>query len=225
MTNDASRNTPTGAALLHRVSERIIRAYLLSEGMRDVESASLDGIEDLGESVDLRYSKLGDTRRAAVKADPYYGRDPVKADDRDMSFYRSDSGQYAFETIAHHVTRDPGWLVRSDADELLYYLVAIEQPEEEVAALASEPDEVFFGELRVGRDSLSVMPMADVRDWLASHEQATMSRPVRVGSHSAWFAIVSRDELEFGLDTIRTVGPIFDNAAKRYAMPWRNGQG
>jgi hypothetical protein len=223
MTPGAPRNVPTGAALLHHVSERIIRAYLLSEGMRDVESSSLDGADDLGDSVDLRYTKLGDVRRAAIKADPYYGRDPVKADERDLSFYRSDSGQYAFETIAHHVTREPGWLVRSDADELFYYLVAIEQPEDEVAALASEPDEVFFGELRVGRDSLSVMPMGDVRDWLASHEQATMSRPVRVGSHSAWFAIVSRDELEFGMDTIQTVGPIFDEAAKRHAVPWRNG--
>ena len=223
MTPDASRNMPTGAALLHHVSERIIRAYLLSEGMRDVVSSSLDGADDLGDSVDLRYTKLGDVRRAAIKADPYYGRDPVKADDRDMSFYRSDSGQYAFETIAHHVTREPGWLVRSDADELFYYLVAIEQPEDEVAALASEPDEVFFSELRVGRESLAVMPMADVRDWLAAHEQATMSRPVRVGSHSAWFTIVSRDELELGMDTIQTVGPIFDEAAKRYSSPWRNG--
>jgi hypothetical protein len=222
VSDHAAKDTPSGAALLHHVSERIIRAYLLSEGMRDVVSSSIDGAEDLGESVDLRYSRLGDVRRAAIKADPYYGRDPVKADDREFSFYRTDSGEYAFETIAHHVTREPGWLVRSDADELMYYLIVIEQPEDEVAALASEPDEVFFSELRVGRDSLAVMPLADVREWIDAHERATMSRPVRVGSHSAWFALVQRDDLERGMDSVQTVGPIFDDIAQGYAMPWKS---
>jgi hypothetical protein len=215
-------NELSGAELLHYVSERVIRAHLISQGMRDVATVSLDGAEGLGDGVALKYSRLGTERRAAIKADPYFGRDPAKSDDRDLPFYRPDSGQFAFETIAHHVTREPGWLVRSDADELLYYMIVVEQPEEEVAALAAEPDEVFFTELRVGRDRLNIMPMSDVRDWISSHERETMSRPVKVGSHSAWFTIVSVADLEAGLSSIETVGPIFDDLARDFVLPWKN---
>ena len=86
--------------------------------------------------VDIVCNRAGHGVKIKVKADAYFGTDPRKIADQGLTFYRAPVSAYAFETISHHVTRDPGWMFNSLADELYYYFLVLGQTEEEVAALA-----------------------------------------------------------------------------------------
>ena len=198
-----------GSILLQVVAERIIARYLRHEGMVDVSAVSLSRRNGHGDGVDMTYSRMGRVTRVKVKADPYFGSDSKKTRDLSLPYCRPDSGEYALEVVAHHLTRQPGWMFRSDADELFYYLIALDHTEEEVAALVREADEVFFSEIRVLRDALHVMPMMAVRAWFAEHQEEFLSRPVEVGGHSAWYRIVPRAELDHAIQGIVKIGPIF----------------
>lgn len=199
-----------GLELLQFVAERIISRYLKREGMTDISVVSMSRRNGHGDGVDLTYSRLGRSVRVKVKADPYYGLNPSKSSDMSLPFYRADSGEYALEVVAHHVTRDPGWMFRTDAEELFYYCLAIDSTEEEVAAAASMPDDGFFSGIEVVRDALFIMPVEDVRVWFARHHEEFSSRPVRIGSHSAWYRIIPRNELTHAVGSIVEVGPIFE---------------
>ena len=72
--------------------------------------------------------------------------DAGKIGDRSLAFYRPDTGSYAFEAVADAVTREPGWIIDSEADDLYYYYLALAQREAEVRALLRESDDVFFAE-------------------------------------------------------------------------------
>ena len=98
---------------------------------RDVDIVSIDG----------RVS-----RRIKVKADPYFGTRSTRSATVGSSFYRADEGCLAFEAVANSSTRELGWTLASEAEELYYYYLALGQTQDEVRALLSEPDEVFFSE-------------------------------------------------------------------------------
>ena len=200
----------TGAILLQVVAERIISRYLRAEGMKDVSSVTLNRRNGFGDGVDMTYSRLGHVMKVKVKADPYFGLDPQKISDMTRSFYRPDNGDYALEVVAHHLTREPGWVFRSDADELFYYLIALDQSEGEVAALIREQDDVFFEGLRVARDDLRILPMDDVRDWFSLNQAEYASRPIQIGTHSAWYRLIPRVELERVIPSVTRIGSIFD---------------
>jgi hypothetical protein len=202
--------TLSGGALLHEVAKRILVRYLLRCGASDV-----DGELRPENAVDLWYT-LGGVRVAAkVKADPYFGTDPVLIADRSLSFYRADTDSYAFETLADTTVRAPGWMQRSGADELLYYRVAIAQPEPEVAALMYGPDEVFFGELAVERDDLRILPMPALREWFAREQARYTPRPVIAHGRPAWYRIVPASEVHAAVPGIRAVGPVYRTLVDR----------
>ncbi|MCE5190757.1 MAG: hypothetical protein LLG08_03210 [Actinomycetia bacterium] len=202
-----------GTELLHAVAERVIVRYLHGRGFTD---ASLAGdMLDYAEGIDIAFTADGRRNGIKVKADSYYGTDPGKISDRDLIFYRAESGTYGFEAIADAVTRQPGWLQRSSADELYYYRFVLGQTEDEVAALMEEPDEIFFGELKVERDSLKVFPMRELQAWFETTRDRYVSRPVVTSGRAAWHRIVPASDVESAVTRWRDLGSIFSSLESR----------
>jgi hypothetical protein len=202
-----------GLPLLQSVGERIVACWLRSQGHLDVvRTAGRQGLA--GKAVDITYAWHGGINRIKVKADPYIGTDRAKVDDRALTFYRADERSYAFEAVANVATREPGWMVDSEADEIYYYFLALDHPEDEVRALSAESDGVLLGELRVDRDELVVMPMQQTRTWFEANADAYTPRPVLFGGGSGWYRLVPRSDLEPAVAGIRSVGPIFASLAR-----------
>lgn len=193
---------------LAQVAQRVVARYLSSQGRADVQIVS--GFSSLGgRGVDITYAWQSGRKAVKVKADPYYGTNPLKIAERDLPFYRSDTGHYAFEAVANAMTREPGWIFESSADDLYYYLAAIDQPEDEVKALLAENDDVLFAELRIERDFLVIMPMAEVKRWFEENFERYTPRPVMSGGVSAWYRLVPRDDIESSITGIKRIGPVF----------------
>jgi hypothetical protein len=191
-----------GAELLHLCALRIVSRFLLDQGSRSVET--FPGTSGF----DIRFDRLGTTVRGRVKSDPYCGQDPVKIEDRSLPFYRADGGDYALQVIAHHVSKEPGWALHPEIDEVFYYMLAVDHTEDDLARLVEEPDETFFGGIRVPRDELHILPMAQIREWLPDHLEQFPSRPISAGDHSAWYRIVPRTQLARAVPGIVHVGSI-----------------
>lgn len=198
-----------GSPLHHATACRILARYLMLTGARDVRVP--DGYDESA-GVDISCSRAGRPLKVKVKADPYFGSDPIKIADRELAFYRRGGADYAFEAISHHLTRRPGWIFQSEADDLYYYFLALGQPEREVRALFDEPDEVFFAELKVESDELHVIPMGPLREWFEEHFEQYTPRPVLIGDHSAWYRLVPRDVLRAAVD-VDVAGSVFPSAA------------
>ncbi len=199
----------SGTALLQSVAERIIGRYLTDSGFADVSVLNSGRSSAAGSLIDLTYRYQGRRVGVKVKPDVYFGSDPAKVRNREFVFYRSDAGHYAFESISNHMTREAGWMFNSDADELFYYYLVISQSEDEVRALLSEPDDVFFSELKVDRDELRILPMAATRDWFRAHYEEYTPRPVTVGDISAWYRLIPRSDIDTQVSGIRNAGSIF----------------
>lgn len=198
----------TGMLLLHDVCERIMIRHLQRQGRVDVHATG--GLTSLGgRSVDITYAWQGGQKRVKLKADPYFGTDGAKTRDRSLVFYREDVQAFAFEAVANAATREPGWIFESSADELYYYYIAIAQTEDEIRALMSEPDAVFFAELAVDRDELVCMPMRETRAWFEANYEAYTPRPALIGGASAWYRLVPRADLERAVAGARSMGPVF----------------
>ena len=202
----------TGAQLLESVAERILTRYLGRGSAQGAEAVS-GSLTFASRGIDITYSAGAERRSVKVKADPYFGTDSAKIGDRSLAFYRADTGMAALEAVANSTTRQPGWMLESDADELCYYYLALAQPEDEVRALLGEPDEVFFSELEVERDDLIVIPMAEARVWFEANADSYPPRPVFLGSTSAWYRLVPRAVLQSELPGVRIVGPVFASLA------------
>ena len=201
-----------GAPLLNAVGARILARYLGNVG--GAASQIVSGFATFAvRGIDLTYSEDGVRRSAKIKADPYFGTDAAKIGDRSLSFYRADTGMAALQAVADSATKQPGWIVGSDADDLCYYYLALAQAEDEVHALLGEPDEVFFSELRVERDDLIIIPMAQAREWFEANADAYPPRPVFLGATSAWYRLVPRAVLQSELPGVRIVGPVFASVA------------
>ncbi len=198
----------TGAALLQDVAERILVRWLERQGRADVRRTSVSGT-GLGQHIDIAYAWQGGFRRVLVKPDPYCGTDPTLISDRSLNFYRSGAGTYGLEAIADSATRQAGWAVESGADEIHYYFLALAQPEAEVAALASEPDEVFYSELKVGHDDLVIIPARGLHTWFNANAERYASRPVMGEGSSSWYRMVPRIDLERGVQGVRDEGSVF----------------
>lgn len=194
--------------LLQRVGERVVARWLVEQGKADVvQTAGRAGLG--GRGVDITYEWQGARQRVKVKTDPYFGIDPAKVGDRSLTYYREDKAHFAFEAVANAATREPGWVFDSEADYLYYYFVAISQAEDEIQALADEPDEVFFGELMVDRDELVILPMKELRAWFEVSFERYTPRPVLVGGASAWYRLVPRADLHKSVEGMRSVGSVF----------------
>lgn len=202
----------TGAQLLGSVAERILARYLGRGSAQGAEGVS-GSLTFASRGIDITYSAGSERRNVKVKADPYFGTDSAKIGDRSLAFYREDTGMAALEAVANSTTRQPGWMLESDADELCYYYLALAQPEDQVRALLGEPDEVFFSELEVERDDLIVIPMAEARVWFEANADSYPPRPVFLGSTSAWYRLVPRAVLQSQLPGVRIVGPVFASLA------------
>lgn len=196
----------SGNQLLHGVACRILGRYLAAEGATGVVTPGASS----GESgrVDITCSKGGSALAVKVKADPYFGVDPARIADRQLTYYRREGSDYAFESISHNVTRQPGWIFQSDANVLYYYFLALGQPESEVAALFRSNDEAFFSELVVERDELHIIEMTPLRQWFETNYEHYTPRPVLVGDHSAWYRLVPRDVLRAAVP-VKVVGRVF----------------
>ncbi len=199
----------SGGVLLQAVADRIVGRHLTRSGATGllVVESEFDPLKRAG--VDVVCTKDGRSLRVKVQPDPYFGTDPGKCADQTLAYYRKPAGAYALETIAHHVTREPGWMLGSTADDLYYYFLAISQPEDEVAALMDESDGVFFSELAVDRDELHVLPMAALRAWFAPNAERYMSRPVAHGDHSGWCRIVPVAEVAGAVAGISVTPGVF----------------
>lgn len=193
---------------LDKVAQRVVARYLTGLGRSDVHVGS--AFESLGgRGIDVTYPWRGRQHGIKVKSDPYFGTDAGKIADRALPYYRADTAHYAFEAVANSATREPGWVFDSAADDLYYYLLAIGQPEDEVKALLAEDDSVLFSELRLERDSLTIMPMSALRAWFEANFEHYTPRPVVVSGVSAWYRLVPRPDIETAVEGINKVGPVF----------------
>ena len=202
-----------GSSLLHEVAKRILGRYLVTTGASDVIVASALRDEALG--VDLQYTNGAIRRSAKVKADSYFGVDPIKIADRSLSYYRAETHSYGLESVADTATRQPGWLQRSQADDLLYYRLVIGQPEDRVAELFEAPDVRFFAELAVERDNLHIIPMQSLRTWFERVQDRYAPRPVMTDGRSAWYRIVTAGDLECEVPGVREVGSVYHRVVAR----------
>jgi hypothetical protein len=199
--------------LLQDVAERIIARWLVQQGRLDV--ALTHGRQSLGgRAVDLTYAWQGGQHRVKIKADPYFGSDPRRIADRALTFYRPDQRMFAFEAVANAATREPGWMFDTNAQDIYYYYVAIAQSEEEVAALAGEPDEVLFNELAVERDELVILPADATRTWFEANYERYTPRPVMSAGASAWYRLVPRSDIEGVVTGVRNAGPVFSTITR-----------
>ncbi|MHB1342270.1 MAG: hypothetical protein ACYC77_10685 [Coriobacteriia bacterium] len=203
----------SGSTLLHEVAKRVLARYLKDKGYSGVEIAR--GMLDGAEAVDLTYSSAGKRLGVKVKADPYYGLDPEKTSRRDLTYYRPQSESYGLESISDTFTRQPGWVQRSRADELYYYRLVLDQPEDEVAALMGEPDDVFFAEIRIERDDLRILPMRSLREWFEATGDRYTPRPVMTDGRSAWYRIIPDVDVERGVAGVRRVGSVFSALVRK----------
>lgn len=199
--------TAKGSALLHEVAKRILARYLERTGAVNVSVANALRDEALG--VDIQYTKGAARLSAKVKADSYFGSDPLRVADRDLPYYRAETHSYGLESISDTTTREPGWLQRSQADDLFYYRLVIAQPEADVAALLEGPDQVFFTELAVERDELRIIPMRELREWFAGAQDRYTPRPVMTDGRPAWYRIVSEKDLDAEVPGVRVVGSVY----------------
>ena len=204
-----------GGDLLQSVAARILERHLRESGVAGV--LRVDGNSDPARlaGVDIVCNRAGHGVKIKVKADAYFGTDPRKIADQGLTFYRAPVSAYAFETISHHVTRDPGWMFNSLADELYYYFLALDQPEEEIAALMDGPDEVFFSELSVERDDLHVLPMPTLRDWFDANNERYTPRPVKIGDHSGWYRIIPVSDIDGTVPGVVHKGAVFARLSHR----------
>ena len=201
-----------GAELLHSVAERIIVAHMLARGAARAEVVS--DAASHGAGVDIVVIEGSEARRVKVKADSYFGADARRISDRALSFYRADVSSFAFEVIANSRTREPGWTLASDAQDLYYYYLVLPQSPEEIGALMCERDELFFSELVVERDELLVLPMQTVRAWFEQHYSEYVPRPVTFDGFAAWYRLVPRQEVSHAVPGIRVVGPVFNSLVR-----------
>lgn len=196
---------PKGPEALDAVASRVVKRYLERQGRRDVVihfPPRPDGIE-------ITYERLGQPVGVKIKSDPYYGVDEAKCADRSLPFYRCDAGEAALQSVAHHLNRDPGWAVTSSADELFYYVFVIDQTEDQVVTLLEQEDDVFFKGIRIVRDDLRIVPMAELNRWFVANQDDYTTRPITVGDHSAWYRIVPRVEFDQAVPGVVNVGSIF----------------
>ncbi|MCX8007818.1 MAG: hypothetical protein N3B11_06890 [Coriobacteriia bacterium] len=196
-----------GNRLLHEAAVRIVVRYLKTTGCTDV-AVCADAMSE-AQGIDIVYRRDGRQASAKVKADAYAGDDVAKIARRDLSFYRAATDLYGIEALADTLTRQPGWIQRSQADELLYYRLAIAQTEEEVAALMDEPDDVFFSEIAVERDDLRVIPMRALQSWFASAGERYAPRPVLTDGRPSWHRLVPESDLESAVPGVQRIGSIF----------------
>lgn len=203
---------PEGTQLLHAVAERVIAKYLQLNGRVDVRVNDEAAMQARSDKVDISYMTPSGRHSLKVKSDPYIGSDPVKAADRSRSFYRPDAKAYALETVAS--TRQPGWLFSSEAHDLYYYYLAIDQTEAEVAALFDQPDEVFFQTLRVAVDQLHVMPLVALRAWFEPRQETYPTRPVVRDGAASWYRLVPREDIAAGVAELRVIGSIFGSVSR-----------
>jgi len=194
---------------LQEVAERIVARYLKRGLTSDVQIVSGFRVH-ASRGVDITTQSADGARRSVkVKADPYYGTDASKVGDRSLPYYRADTGSVAFEAVANAATKAPGWMMGSEADDLYYYYLALGQEEDEVVALLQERDEVFFSEIRVERDDLLVMPMAETKAWFFLNAEKYPPRPVMVGDSTAWYRLVPRRAVLLHVPGVRILGPVF----------------
>lgn len=207
----------SGSALLHDVAVRILARWLEETGRQEVHALGASR-RPRTSGPDITYAWQGGRRRITVKPDPYFGTDPALVADRSLSFYRADARAYGLEAIADAATREPGWALEADADDIYYYFLAIAQPEAEVAALFSEPDGVFFSELRVASDDLVILPARALSEWFAANADRYPARPVVGGDGASWYRMVPRADLETGVHGIVHPGPLFHSLRVRRAV-------
>jgi hypothetical protein len=200
--------------LLQQVAERILVGFLRSTGHADARRLANGSEAGTGAGADLVYAVGGRAVKVKVKPDSYFGTDPTGVADRMLTFYRPNAGHYAFESISNHLTREPGWIFSSDADDLYYYYLAIRQTEAEVKALFQGPDEVFFSELAVERDELHVVSMSELRRWFEVNHESYVPRPVNAGNHAAWFRLIPRADIQSAIAGIKTVSPVFSRVMR-----------
>jgi hypothetical protein len=203
----AARESQAGP--LHLAAERIVARYLSRGLTKDVQIVSASPFHP-GRGVDITcVTPDGDRRAIKVKADPYCGTDPGMIADRRLPFYRADTGSFAFESVANASTKEPGWMLGSQADDLYYYYLALAQEEDEVSALLREPDDLLFSELRVECDDLIILPMAETRRWFEANAEKYPPRPVFAGGAPSWHRLVPRADIQGHLLGARIIGSVF----------------
>ena len=201
-----------GTQLLHAVAVRIIEKYLQLNGRVDVRSNDESALAARADKVDITYMTPSGRHGIKVKSDPYIGSDPGKSADRSRSFYRPDGNAYALETVGSN--RQPGWLFASTAEELYYYYLAIDQTEDEVAALFREPDAIFFPTLRVAKDDLHILPLVELRAWFEPRQESYPTRPVVRDGAAAWYRLVPREDVASGVPGMQAIGSSFGAVAR-----------
>jgi hypothetical protein len=194
---------------LHEVARRILRAFVEQAGHPSAVLST--DLLDSAAGIDITYLTGGARIRVKVKADSYFGTDPGKIADRSLTYYRPTADAYSFETVADAQTRESGWLHRSQAEELMYYRLAIAQPPDEITQLLGGSDDDLIGGLAVERDDLTVFQVPDLREWFEANADKYPARPVFGEGKTGWCRIIPAKDIHDAVKGTRFVGPVVDS--------------
>lgn len=150
---------------------------------------------------------------ADLKADSYFAH--FRRDETPSRYKKRDSGNLALETISTDYSRvwmddtkcDPeqpnmklGWMHTSRAQELWYYFITLDNPQEELDALAEmrTPQNELQRQQRlldcavIHRDELFVIPAAPLKDWFWDNYSAFGRRSAPNPNYFTWIRQVPR---------------------------------
>ena len=190
------------------------RAAIWSSRCADVQSRlGFDGAS-AGRGVDIVVSLATAAARVIkVKADPYFGTDPAKiARSHACRSTAPTPVSSRFEAVANSATREPGWMLDSDADELYYYYLALAQTEDEVRALSRRAaTRSFFSETQGRARRPARPPDGPTRAWFDEHADTLSVAPRRCSRGTRRGTVWSREPtIESALERRDgSSGPIF----------------
>lgn len=178
--------------------------------------SSVQRVDDVSEyskqGTDLIVERSGRMIKVKVKADSYFGTGSGAIDDHDLPYYRRRSDDVALETVSHHLTREPGWMFSSEADELWYYQAALLNTRGELERALTLDDEGMVAAVDVEVDRLRVMDMQRLRQWFDGAHVNYPPRPVQTGDHLAWFRIIPPSDIVRAIGTIETHSRVVGSA-------------
>lgn len=161
------------------------------------------------QGIDLLVERGGSGQKIKVRTDSYYGTNESAIDDHDLPFYRRRADDLALETISHHITREPGWMFNSEADQLWYYQAVLMNTREELERALSLEDGAMIAEVDIEADRLRTIPMPPLRAWFDGAHVNYPPRPVQTGDHLAWFRIIPEADAKKAVGTVETQSKLF----------------
>ena len=164
--------------------------------------------------------RAGNAIKVKIKPDTYFGTDPRKIADQEPRLLPQPGERYAFETISHHVTREPGLDVQLDGRRavLLLHRARADRGRGRRADGGARRGLLLGAR---GRARRAPRPADGSRCATGSRTnyEHYMPRPVTLGDHSGWYRIIPIADIDPSVATIDVRGA----SSRRGPLSGRSG--